>query len=273
MSSAQGRFTTVDPSMLSVVKADPQSWNRYSYALNNPLRYIDPDGECWVAAPSGANTYDWMARPNAGQTCVDAAATDTGHGVTVYGSSGASDITKYQSNTSGYVNAADISTHHDAQFTSRQGTGQEEDFLKPNLAAALFNVAFEYHAEYPGDAKLAFTGGTTATGASALFAAGPMAGTPIHSGHNSSIDLAYMDANGRTLSGNMAASGADSARMRLLIKLFDESGLHFPITGSTKGFGFGPTSIGVSPMYDPGHLNHMHVQPVPRGWKETPGLR
>jgi hypothetical protein len=40
----QGRFTSADPLMASAETGDPQSWNRYSYALNNPLRYIDPEG-------------------------------------------------------------------------------------------------------------------------------------------------------------------------------------------------------------------------------------
>jgi RHS repeat-associated protein len=33
---------------------DPQSLNRYSYTLNNPLKYVDPDGHCaTVASPDG----------------------------------------------------------------------------------------------------------------------------------------------------------------------------------------------------------------------------
>ncbi len=41
-----GRFTTIDPVYTweeSLV--DPQRWNRYSYVRNNPLRWVDPDGE------------------------------------------------------------------------------------------------------------------------------------------------------------------------------------------------------------------------------------
>jgi RHS repeat-associated protein len=43
-SSAQGRFITVDPLMASAKTGDPQTWNRYAYVVNNPLRYVDPDG-------------------------------------------------------------------------------------------------------------------------------------------------------------------------------------------------------------------------------------
>ena len=40
-----GRFTTVDPLYTWRENlVDPQRWNRYAYARNNPLRYVDPDG-------------------------------------------------------------------------------------------------------------------------------------------------------------------------------------------------------------------------------------
>jgi RHS repeat-associated protein len=42
--NAFGRFITPDPLMSSGHPYDPQSWNRYTYVLNNPLRYTDPTG-------------------------------------------------------------------------------------------------------------------------------------------------------------------------------------------------------------------------------------
>jgi RHS repeat-associated protein len=43
-SGAQGRFITPDPLMASAKISNPQTWNRYIYALNNPLLFVDPDG-------------------------------------------------------------------------------------------------------------------------------------------------------------------------------------------------------------------------------------
>ena len=42
--STQGRFTSADPLLASARAWAPQSWNRYSYVLNNPLKLIDPTG-------------------------------------------------------------------------------------------------------------------------------------------------------------------------------------------------------------------------------------
>jgi len=41
-----GRFLSPDPLPLADAggRADPQDWNCYAYALNNPLRYVDPHG-------------------------------------------------------------------------------------------------------------------------------------------------------------------------------------------------------------------------------------
>jgi RHS repeat-associated protein len=43
--SSIGRFMTVDPSRMSAFIEDPQSWNRYSYVHNNPLRLVDKNGK------------------------------------------------------------------------------------------------------------------------------------------------------------------------------------------------------------------------------------
>ncbi len=45
-SGMQGRFTSADPKILGIKQViNPQRWNRYTYALNNPLAFYDPDGQ------------------------------------------------------------------------------------------------------------------------------------------------------------------------------------------------------------------------------------
>jgi RHS repeat-associated protein len=44
-SSAGGRFTSPDDFTRDSHVADPQSWNKYAYVRNNPLRYVDRNGE------------------------------------------------------------------------------------------------------------------------------------------------------------------------------------------------------------------------------------
>jgi hypothetical protein len=41
----RGRFTILAPAKSSAKLPNPQSWNRYSYALGNPLKFIDPNGK------------------------------------------------------------------------------------------------------------------------------------------------------------------------------------------------------------------------------------
>jgi hypothetical protein len=40
-----GRFLSTDPAPESSRLRAPQTWNRYTYVVNNPLAYIDPTGE------------------------------------------------------------------------------------------------------------------------------------------------------------------------------------------------------------------------------------
>jgi RHS repeat-associated protein len=63
-SSQYGRFMTPDPIGIFVADvSNPQSWNQYSYVLNNPLNFTDPTGtECvW-----DDGSYDSADDPNTG---------------------------------------------------------------------------------------------------------------------------------------------------------------------------------------------------------------
>ena len=39
-----GRFLTMDPAR-SAKLSTPQTWNKFSYVMNNPIKFVDPDGE------------------------------------------------------------------------------------------------------------------------------------------------------------------------------------------------------------------------------------
>ena len=95
-----GRFTSVDPLHVGAAMTDPQQWNRYAYARNNPFKWMDATGlqmtctqygcggieetvgvsvtltdngwECWDAGQPCTwvdfETFDWMlpGAPNNG---------------------------------------------------------------------------------------------------------------------------------------------------------------------------------------------------------------
>jgi RHS repeat-associated protein len=61
---ALGRFISADTLVPS--PGDPQSLNRYAYTLNNPLKYIDPDGHFpWLFIPVIAGYAMLLTRSNA----------------------------------------------------------------------------------------------------------------------------------------------------------------------------------------------------------------
>jgi RHS repeat-associated protein len=51
------RFTSPDAPFADQRPEDGQSWNMYAYVRNNPLRYVDPSGNCTVDAETG-NSVD-----------------------------------------------------------------------------------------------------------------------------------------------------------------------------------------------------------------------
>jgi hypothetical protein len=58
MSAAQGRFTSADPDNAGASPGDPQTWNGYAYAGNNPVIYTDPDGLAYRLCDRDGNCQD-----------------------------------------------------------------------------------------------------------------------------------------------------------------------------------------------------------------------
>src|ERR1700693_506118 len=55
-SSQYGRFMTPDPMGNAVADpSNPQSWNQYSYVINNPVNLVDPTGLDWCEGAPGVS--------------------------------------------------------------------------------------------------------------------------------------------------------------------------------------------------------------------------
>ncbi len=129
-SSTQGRFTGADP--LSGEPKRPQSWNRYSYVLNNPLRFIDPDGLRWLQRTVGDGTiaYGWCATEECYNNAIDTKSKDYAGWTAVtfdetqpyeydIAGGGGDRFDRYQVNpdgTHGCTTCGSMSTHWEAQF-------------------------------------------------------------------------------------------------------------------------------------------------------------
>jgi RHS repeat-associated protein len=71
-----GRFISVDP---IADYTDPQQLNGYAYALNNPVTFADPTGECWTG-PGGSYYYPGKCSDGSMSTYKDARAKGGGNG-------------------------------------------------------------------------------------------------------------------------------------------------------------------------------------------------
>jgi RHS repeat-associated protein len=60
-SSMQGRFASVDPENYGAEPEDPQSWNGYAYARNNPVLYTDPDGRKYLVCSASTVHCGWVS--------------------------------------------------------------------------------------------------------------------------------------------------------------------------------------------------------------------
>ena len=55
--AAMGRF--IQPDSVVPQPGNPQSLNRYSYAINNPMKYVDPSGHDLIIVPGQSNEGDY----------------------------------------------------------------------------------------------------------------------------------------------------------------------------------------------------------------------
>lgn len=262
-SKNHGRFTTIDPELQSMKAVIPQSWNRYTYVLNNPILFIDPNGEVWMKNTDGNarnnNQYVWYDTCPEGGTCYEAIAHSDNVSVTVFGSNGAADITNYQANKDGVIDIRALSQHHNAEFIVADNQKVPEEFLKPGSATALFNVAKYYSEFYKDDDKLVFTAGGASNGKTGI-----CDGAPCHSGHAGiDIDLRYMNSSGKPITGDDAYSSADVGRTNFLVAVFKDNGHPYSYTGDDSRFGRSDDTPKNRDKTEKVHRHHLHVGLTP----------
>ncbi len=218
--------------MESTVLSNPQTWNRYSYVLNNALRFVDPDGELWVASGNSSDPYSWVDSCAKSQTCFTSAAANIGRDLRVYGSTNAQDISNYGANRSGMIDLNTVAGQHDAEFLVKGGCENLERFASADAAAGLFNVARDYAADprFGEDAKLVITAASHKNGA------GSAAHLVSHGDPNSAIDFRYIGANGQPIQGKNAAASGDPVRNAALFTLFSKAGFNQTVSGRPEDF-------------------------------------
>jgi RHS repeat-associated protein len=106
-SSAQGRFTSADETLIGSYKSDPQSWNLFSYARNNPLLYRDLTGRDYNIYDKDGNYMRRISDAELSNLILDSIASTSEDGRTI----------KFKDGSTGYFedaptgDATDIQRH------------------------------------------------------------------------------------------------------------------------------------------------------------------
>lgn len=144
--SQLGRFTSIDPLLASGAPATPQSWNRYSYAFNNPLFYTDPTGlvpddyfierDGYIHVIETADTFDrfYFQQPDGMSSTLLAQLEKNAAGLVQFPDMGGG-FDRY-----GPVDAGGTDTNRRTRRVVEE-VGQGDHFLQPQVAAALLGLA------------------------------------------------------------------------------------------------------------------------------------
>jgi RHS repeat-associated protein len=136
-SSTQGRFTSSDPILMAEQKLfDPQQWNMYSYARNNPTVLLDPTGKYVCSDGKRCEQFE-----KARQEALKSKDANTVRGAKAYGDLSTKKGDKGDNGV--YVGFADNLKDDRAGSVSRRDTGLELDSNSPNGLRATLNVTIQ----------------------------------------------------------------------------------------------------------------------------------
>ena len=135
--SIQGRFTSSDPIPIAEQKLfDPQQWNMYSYARNNPTVLIDPTGKYVCSDAKRCQQFE-----KARQEALKSKDADTVRGAKAYGDLSTKKGDKGDNGV--YVSFKDNLKDDRGGSVGRRGTGIELDPNSPNGMRATLNVTIQ----------------------------------------------------------------------------------------------------------------------------------
>lgn len=133
-----GRFLSVDPVFSHGLLRMPQGWNRYSYALNNTMRYIDPTGREVTCVPNP----DPKKPPICGETIV-VEGKIPGGGSLVGGGKSIYDLMEWMTGRLPRVSAADLRSAQELANTPAMDTIREK-FKKEDCKEDTYWADYQY---------------------------------------------------------------------------------------------------------------------------------